>query len=69
MGRHGEVLEIYEDKLEVAQIQKLILDSIQIRLGAVTVDPTIVETGVTEAKLLQDAIVKLNGQLFNITDV
>lgn len=69
MGRQGDVLEIYEDKLEVAQIQKLILDSLQHRLGALAIEPVSSEAGVAESKLLQDAIMKLNSQLFNITDV
>lgn len=67
-SRRGELLEILEDKLDVARIQKGILDSINSRITAVTSRSRAGEMP-PELKGLEEAAEKLNSQLMNITQV
>ncbi|ODN01638.1 hypothetical protein Ocin01_05049, partial [Orchesella cincta] len=67
-SRRGDLLEILEDKLDVARIQKSILDSISLKVSAIASSGT-TEEGSSELKNLEEAIEKLNSQLMNITQL
>jgi hypothetical protein len=67
-SRRGDLLETLEDKVEVAQIQKNILDSIMTRIAAISAMVAEEDTS-GELKTLQDAVPKLNSQLLTITQV
>ncbi|CAL8074629.1 unnamed protein product [Orchesella dallaii] len=67
-SRRGDLLDVLEDKLDVARIQKSILDSISLKVSAIVSSGTTEEVS-SELKNLQDAIDKLNSQLMNITQL
>lgn len=66
-SRRGDLLETLEDKVEVAQIQKNILDGITSKISRLLRVPG--SENDSELKLLQDAATKLNSQLLSITQV
>jgi len=67
----GEDLESLEAKLEVAQIQKGILDVLENRLRNLsgTTTPAFDHTLSNELKKVQDGITRLNAQLFSNSEV
>jgi len=62
------MLEVLEDKVEVAQIQKNILDSVMSKISAIS-SMASDEDNAGELKIYQDAVPKLNSQLLTITQV
>lgn len=66
-SRRWDLLDALEDKVEVAQIQKSILDSINSKIAKIL--RTQGAENDSELKLLQDSVVKLNSQLLSITQV
>lgn len=66
-SQRSDILSTLEDKVEVAQIQKRILDSINGRINAIMQTPGAEDDA--EVKLFQEAALKLNSQLLNITQV
>jgi hypothetical protein len=70
IGRHGEVLDALEDKLEVAQIQKTIIDALSNRASNLSGSGSTFEHAAgNEIKAIQESIHRLNSQLFNIAVV
>jgi len=69
--RRGNILESLEDKLEVAQIQKQILDCVSDKLQSLCASGSTSgeDRNEGDVKLLQDAAHRLNSQLFNISVV
>jgi hypothetical protein len=68
-ARRGELLETLEDKVEVAQIQRNILDSINSKIANLLDSRGSSEDMSSDLKILQDASLKLNSQLLSITNV
>ncbi len=67
-SRRGDLLEVLEDKLDVARIQKSILDSVNVKISSMSPrGPT--DQPPPELKAYEEAGEKLNAQLMNITQV
>jgi len=68
-SRRGDLLETLEDKAEVAQIQKNILECINAKIANLSLMSASEEDTSGELKALQDVVPKLNSQLLTITQV
>lgn len=68
-SRRGDLLEVLEDKLDVARIQKSILDSVNVKISSMSPRGPTTEQVPPELKAYEEAGEKLNAQLMNITQV
>jgi len=66
-SRRGDILSSLEDKLDVARIQKSILDSIIVRISSLSTNPS--GEASAEVKNLEEAAEKLNSQLMNVSQL